>query len=163
MMVDFYQHFDQPLAHRMLHSWHEKVMRGHHNIRVVGAYRIHTEPMQIVSGYMHKPTVHFEAPPSSDVKAEMMAFIIAKTRMWDRLSGELNPRQQKVMGRLFAAGLKGFEGGLSARNYISITGTTTATATRDLTDLVQKQALIKTGQIKGTRYWLNIPVCIGRT
>jgi Fic family protein len=46
--------------------------------------------------------------------------------------------------------------GLSADNYISISKTSRATATRDLQDLVEKGALIKIGELRHTRYFLNI-------
>ena len=59
---------------------------------------------------------------------------------------------------MFAEGLKGFTGGLSAENYIAITKTSRATATRDLADLIEKGALTKTGKLRHTRYWLNIRV-----
>ena len=58
---------------------------------------------------------------------------------------------------MFREGLSGFKGGLSAENYISITGVSRATTTRDLQGLVNKGALIKTGERKDTRYHLNIP------
>ncbi|HJL72477.1 MAG TPA: hypothetical protein QGI40_01320 [Nitrospinaceae bacterium] len=45
---------------------------------------------------------------------------------------------------------------MSAENYITITGTSRATATRDLQDLVKKKALTKTSEFKGTRYCLKI-------
>jgi len=45
---------------------------------------------------------------------------------------------------------------LSAENYISITGTSRATVTRDLQGLVEKDVLLKTGELKSTRYHLNI-------
>ncbi len=38
---------------------------------------------------------------------------------------------------MFREGPDGFRGGLSAENYIAITGTSRATATRDLQDLVE--------------------------
>ena len=57
---------------------------------------------------------------------------------------------------MFREGLNGFKGGLSAENYISITGTSRATATRDLAKLVQLGALVRTGELKSTRYWLNV-------
>jgi Fic family protein len=41
----------------------------------VGQWRRHVEPMQVVSGAVGKPTVHFEAPPSSRVPKEMTRFI----------------------------------------------------------------------------------------
>ena len=47
---------------------------------------------------------------------------------------------------MFREGLNGFKGGLSAENYISITGTSRATATRDLAKLVQLGALVRTGE-----------------
>ena len=47
-------------------------------------------------------------------------------------------------------------GGLSAEKYIRITKTSRATATRDLAELAAKQALKKTGRLKGTRYHLNL-------
>ena len=53
-------------------------------------------------------------------------------------------------------GVDGFKGGLSAENYISITGAPRTTVTRDLNDLVAKGALTKTGQLKYTCYHLNI-------
>jgi Fic family protein len=84
-------------------------------------------------------------------------FLIEKSKMLNALSDQLNPRQTKALLRIFAEGLDGFKEGLSAENYISITKATRATATRDLADLVQKGALVKTGQLRHTRYFLNIP------
>jgi len=86
----------------------------------------------------------------------LVEHIIAKTKLFDRLGSALNERQKKVLLRMFDAGPEGFEGGLSAKNYLTITGTTTATATRDLRDLVAKAALKRTGNQRGTRYWLNL-------
>jgi Fic family protein len=81
-------------------------------------------------------------------------FIIQKTKMLDTFNGQLNVRQEKTLIRMFKEGVDGFKGGLSAANYISITGTTTATATRDLSDLVSKGALRRVGAQKSTRYFL---------
>jgi Fic family protein len=69
----------------------------------------------------------------------------------------MNPRQAKVIGRLFNEGTSGFKGGLSAENFISITKASRATTTRDLQDLVLKGALRKTGKLKYTRYFLRLP------
>ena len=68
----------------------------------------------------------------------------------------MNERQEKVLARMFKEGIDGFKGGLSAENYISIAKTSRATATRDLQDLLQKGALTKTGELRHTRYYLNI-------
>jgi Fic family protein len=42
---------------------------------LVGAYREHAEPMQIVSGRVGRERVHYEAPPSAQVPAEMQQFL----------------------------------------------------------------------------------------
>ena len=260
MMVDVYRHYNDPLTHDTFYAWHNMLMASRDDIQV-GGYRTHTEPMQVISGVIYKPTVHFEAPPSHQVATHMqgfidwfnsstdiapltragiahlyfvcihpfedgngrigraivervisqarqqptmialsrtiqanrkayydqleannkeleitnwlvyfaqtlleaqsntqdrIAFIIQKTKLFTRLSGQLNERQLKVLNRLFNAGPAGFTGGLSAENYIAIAKTSRATATRDLQDLVEKQALVKTGQLKGTRYQLAL-------
>ena len=85
---------------------------------------------------------------------EWVEFIIAKTQLLDRLKGRLNVRQEKALLRLMRDGPDGFEGGLSAGNYASITGAPPATARRDLVDLVELGALVRSGQLRGTRYWI---------
>jgi len=86
----------------------------------------------------------------------LLLFLVEKSRLLTTLSEQLNSRQEKVLLRLFAEGPSGFKGGLSAENYIAMTQTSKATATRDLNDLVEKGALVKTGELRHTRYWLNI-------
>ena len=266
MLTDLYLNFAKPLSHAQLYKWHKFLVGGRRDLKAIGRYRSHKEPMQVVSGPIHKPIVHFEAPPSARMKQEMAAFLswfaktapngdaplpaltragiahfyfvcihpfedgngrigraiaekalsqalgeptlialsqcieknrkayydaleannkttditdwliyfsqtileaqslslrlidflIEKTKFYDRAKGQLNARQDKVIRRLFREGIDGFKGGLSAENYISITGTSRATATRDLQDLVEKGILIKTGELKSTRYHLNI-------
>lgn len=266
MMTDLYKHFDKPLSHATLFNWHKMLTSGRQDLKDIGRYRAHEDPMQIVSSRVDKPKIHFEAPPSKSVKKQMdtfmawwkntvpgdinslpaltrtgiahlyfvcihpfedgngrigralaekslaeyqgeptlialsqtieqnrksyyqalehnnknneitdwlvyfantilaaqnysldmIDFLIEKTKLYDRLRGKLNERQEKVLKRLFREGLNGFKGGLSAENYISITGISRATATRDLQDLVEKGALLKTGELKSTRYHLNI-------
>jgi Fic family protein len=68
----------------------------------------------------------------------------------------MNERQEKVIARMFREGIDGFRGGLSAENYIAISQTSRATATRDLQDLVEKGALTKTGELRHTRYYLKL-------
>lgn len=267
LTVDLYRSFAAPLSEKALFGWHRMLMGGHRNIEVVGGYRMHAEPMQVVSGPSHKPTIHFEAPPSSSVPREMKLFVkwfndtapdgrhplpaltraaiahlhfvsihpfedgngrisralsekalaqslrqpslialaytierkrrayylalekankdneiaewlayfadvvldaqattlrrvefyIAKAGLYERLRDRLNERQAKVIARMFREGLDGFEGGLSAENYVSITRTSRATATRDLQDLVEKRALLRSGTLRHTRYRLNLP------
>lgn len=262
MMIDLYRHFDTPLEHQTLFGWHTMLLKGRKEVREVGRYRSDPESMQVVSGAIHNPKVHFQAPPSEKVPAEMDVFIdwinqskgrlpiltragmahsyfvsihpfedgngrigravsekamaeqlgqptlialaqtiesnkkayyqalqdinrtneitewllyfantvldaqkatmrlveftIAKAKLYGRLGDRFNERQAKVVARLFEAGPEGFKGGLSAENYLSITKTSRATATRDLADLVAKGALTKTGERKHTRYFLNL-------
>jgi Fic family protein len=86
----------------------------------------------------------------------LLTFLIEKSKTLNALSGQINPRQAKVLLRMFAEGPSGFKGGLSAENYIAMTKTTRSTATRDLTDLIKKGALVKTGKLRHTRYQLNL-------
>ena len=267
MLVNLYKTFAAPLTIETLSEWHIMLTNGRRDLFNIGRYRTHEEPMQVVSGYLHNPKVHFEAPPAKQVKAEMKQFItwfnktaptgkeplpaltraglahlyfisihpfedgngriaralaekalaqnigkptlialshtiqkhkkayyqaladnnqtmeishwltyfaktiltaqdwaknridflIEKTKLYDRTHGQLNSRQEKVITRLFSEGLSGFKGGLNAEKYISITKTSRATATRDLQDLVDKSVLLRHGELKSTRYYLNIP------
>jgi Fic family protein len=268
MMVDLHRSFAGPLSHEMLFVWHGMLTKDRRDLKDIGRYRRHTEPMQVVSGPVHAPNVHFEAPPSADVPAEMSRFIdwfnrtapdgtdplpaltragiahfyfvcihpfedgngrigraiaekvlsqslgrptlmalaatilikrrdyydalernnirneltdwlswfaaaaleaqkrtmaqveflIDKTRLLDRMDGLLNDRQRKGLLRVLREGPDGFTGGLSARNYITITGATTATATRDLADMVGKGALVRSGERRHARYHANVPL-----
>lgn len=266
LMVDLYRHFQAPLTHEMLWAWHTLLMSGRRDLRDIGAYRTLEEPMQVVSGAIYAPRIHFEAPPAQRVPGEMdrfvawldrsapsgkrplptltragiahlyfvtihpfedgngrmaraiaekvlaqglgqptlialshtiernkkayygalerankgnriddwldysshtvldaldytrarVVFLIGKAKLYDRVRGQLNERQDKVLARLFRAGPEGFVGGLSAEKYIAIARTSRATATRDLQDLVAKGALVRTGERKHTRYALNL-------
>ena len=59
------------------------------------------------------------------------------------------------MLRMLAEGPTGFKGGMTAEKYIAMTKASRATTTRDLVDQVEKGALIKTGELRHTRYELN--------
>ena len=262
MMVDVYQGYADKLSHDTLFRWHSMLVNGRRDLRDIGQYRTHDEPMQIISNRLDTPQIHYEAPPSKTMKREMTAFLnwfnkngdrgalarsgiahlyfesihpfedgngrvgraisekslsqslnrptlialsqviqshkkeyyaalqrnssgglditdwldyfghtvlaaqdltqemidflIAKTKFYNRFSGALNERQSKVIARMFKVGHQGFKGGLSADNYIRLTDAPRATVTRDLQDLVSKNALTKTGQLRHTRYFLNL-------
>jgi Fic family protein len=266
MMVDLYRTFADPLSDKTMFDWHSMLLTGDASIKVIGGYRTHADPMQVVSGPFHKRKVHFEAPPSARVPKEMKRFVtwfndtapdgktplpaltraalahlyfvcihpfedgngrvgralaekslaqnlgqpslialaytierkrkdyyaalehnnkdleisgwmqyfadtvieaqrntikrvdfyVAKAKFYERFRGELNERQDKVIARMFREGIDGFKGGLSAENYISISRTSRATATRDLQDLVKKGALTRSGERRHTRYTLNL-------
>src|ERR1043166_8348050 len=83
-------------------------------------------------------------------------FYLAKAKLYEKLRGKLNARPDKVLARMLREGIAGFKGGLSAENYISIAKTSRATATRDLQDLVAMGALTRTGELRHTRYHLNV-------
>jgi Fic family protein len=266
MMVDLYRSTAEPVSEEMLFRWHQMLTLGRRDLIDISRFRTSAEPMQMVSGAMGAEKVHFEAPPSSRVPAEMSRFIawfnrtgpqgkeplpaitragiahlyfesihpfedgngrigralaekvlaqsfnqpamtglatailahqksyyealernnkgneitewlawfgkiaieaqhriitqveflIGKTKLLDRLRGKINGRQQKALLRMLMEGPEGFKGGLSAGNYATITGTTPATTTRDLTDLVEKGALVRTGERKHARYTLKL-------
>ncbi len=86
----------------------------------------------------------------------LVEFVLAKAKLLERLRGHTNERQQKALLRMFREGPEGFRGGLSAGNYSTITGASPATTTRDLVDLVQKGALLRTGERRHARYRLNL-------
>jgi Fic family protein len=75
MMVDLYKSFAQPLSAEMLCGWHQMLMKGRRDLSDVGRYRTGAEPMQVVSGALYQPSVHFEAPLSADVPKEMKRFV----------------------------------------------------------------------------------------
>jgi Fic family protein len=86
---------------------------------------------------------------------KQIQFTLNKAKFFDRFQGQLNERQLKVVQRMLKEGLKGFKGGLSAKNYMSITGISKATATRDLQDLTDKGVFIPSGGGRSTRYEIN--------
>jgi Fic family protein len=88
----------------------------------------------------------------------MVEFLIDKAKLFERLRGQMNERQEKALVRMFKEGPDGFKGGLSAGKYASITGASPATTTRDLADLVDKGALIRMGEFRHTRYQLGVPL-----
>ena len=268
MMVDLYRSFAEPLSKEMLFRWHRMVMSGSRNVKDVGRYRTSAEPMQVVSGPIDEPKMHFEAPPSARVPSEMerfiawfgrtapgseaslpaltragiahlyfesihpfedgngrigralaekalaqslsqptltalaatilarrksyyealeaankeneisrwlmwfagvgieaqrctialVEFLIDKTKLLDRLKGQLNARQEKALLRMFREGPEGFRGGISAGKYGIINGASPATTTRDLADLVAKGALVREGERRYARYHLSVPL-----
>ena len=74
LMLDVRSSFAEPLTRETLFVWHRMIMTGSRGVKI-SQWRRHAEPMQVVSGPVGKPTVHFEAPPSSHVPKEMTRFI----------------------------------------------------------------------------------------
>ncbi len=76
MLLDAIGELDTPLTRERLFQWHRwlfpDVEASLTRLRV-GQWR-GDEPMQVVSGRLDKPRVHFEAPPISVLEDEMAAF-----------------------------------------------------------------------------------------
>jgi len=94
---------------------------------------------------------------SAQVEVEkQINFILKKSAFFDNFKNAFNERQLKAIQRMLQAGVKGFEGGMSAKKYMAITDTSKATATRDLQHLLAIKALKQIGGGRSIRYELNI-------
>lgn len=85
--------------------------------------------------------------------------VLAKSRFWQahRESG-LSAEQIKVLNRLLDGGERGFEDGISAAQYQAVSKVSKATATRHLTDLLERGYLKRLpGGGRNTRYKINDP------
>jgi len=82
--------------------------------------------------------------------------VAMKAQFWQRHKDmPLNSRQLKVINRLLDAGEK-FEGGMTTRKYAGMTKCSKVTASRDLTDLLEKSILQKTpGGGRSTSYEMH--------
>ena len=87
---------------------------------------------------------------------EQIDFTLKKVKIFDHYRNELNQRQLTVINRMLEEGPKGFEGGMNARKYSSLTKTSKATATRDLQDLAEKKVLVAFGGGRSTSYQVNL-------
>ena len=78
LIVDVRQNWHRPLSHEVLGHWQSLVVVDQiTSIMMRGAYRNHPEPMRIISGggAGRQGRIHYEAPPSADVPAEMGRFL----------------------------------------------------------------------------------------
>ncbi|WP_026470545.1 Fic family protein [Alkanindiges illinoisensis] len=88
---------------------------------------------------------------------QRVSLTIQKSRFWQYFAQlELHEGQRKVLNRLLDGGENGFAHGISASQYQKVAKVSKATATRHLTDLVEKGCLIKlAGGGRNTRYQVN--------
>ncbi len=94
---------------------------------------------------------------SAQIEVErQIDFILKKTQFFDKFKNDLNERELKVIKRMLQEGVQGFAGGMSAKKYMSITGVSKATATRDLHHLFVINALKQTGSGRSVRYELKL-------
>lgn len=82
---------------------------------------------------------------------------LSKSQFWHKHSAlDLHESQRKVLNRLLDGGENGFEHGISASQYQKVAKVSKATATRHLSDLLEKQCIVKLeGGGRNTRYQVN--------
>jgi len=83
--------------------------------------------------------------------------VLVKARFWQaHRSQALSAEQIKVLNRLLDGGERGFENGISAAQYQAVAKVSKATATRHLSDLVEKGCLGRLpGGGRSTRYQIQ--------
>lgn len=86
---------------------------------------------------------------------ETVLFVVEKALLFDRLKGKLNERQEKALRKMTEKGKEGFEGGMTAKKYMSINKISKATATRDLQLLFEIGALVREGEGRSVKYNVN--------
>lgn len=83
---------------------------------------------------------------------------LVRARFWaEHKHVALNARQRKVVNKMLEAGPGRFEGGLTQRKYVSMTGASSATSSRDITDLVSKGILVL-GNAAGRSTYYNLAI-----
>jgi len=265
-MTELYKNYNAPLSNESIYKWHKWLMAGRSDLKNIGCYRHNAEAMQIISGSIGNPKIHFEAPPYQIIPTEMNKYIswfnqkkedtsltpllraaighiyfesihpfedgngrigrilavkslsksvnqpllialseiiqkrkrqyyaalkacnntlditqwtlyfahlileaqeysinliklmIYKSKVMNKFKMNISKRQEKALLRIFKEGPDGFEGGMSVSNYLKITNTSRATATRDLQDLLNLGILLKKGVLKSTRYYLRYDI-----
>lgn len=85
--------------------------------------------------------------------------VLVKARFWHAQRNQaLSVEQIKVLNRLLDGGEQGFENGISAAQYQAVAKVSKATATRHLSDLVEKGCLARLpGGGRSTRYQIQNP------
>lgn len=111
MMVDLYHHFHKPLSHNKLFEWHKMLTNGRRDLTDIGKYRTHKDPMQVVSGRLDKPTIHFEAPPSENIPIEMDHFIQWFNKVHQPNNTQMLPLAKASITHLYFVCIHPFEDG----------------------------------------------------
>lgn len=111
VMVDLFRDSSAPLDESTLFRWHEWIVAGRRDIVDVGRYRTGQEPMQVISGRVGEPRVHFEAPPSQRVPGEMEQFFGWLQRTGPSGSAPLPPVTRAGVAHLYFESIHPFEDG----------------------------------------------------
>ena len=121
-----------------------------------GYYKV----LEQTTGYIKKSDNHLDITPwcewfldtlhTSLIDAKnKVNYIFDKTKFWDTYKNKnLNARQTKVLNFILDIGIGQFKGNLSKKKYMSISDTTSTTASRDLSELLE-YGCIK--QVEGTQ------------
>ena len=93
---------------------------------------------------------HLEMIRDSMIASQkQVEYMIQKTKFWDKHRGDgLNERQLKVLNKILDMCSENFEGGLKTKKYQAVTKTSTASAARDIRELLEKGCI---EQIEGTK------------
>ncbi|MCF5889485.1 Fic family protein [Aeromonas veronii] len=77
MMLDAIDNHEQPLTIERLYQWHRWLFPANEwSVQPVNVGQLRgDEPMQVVSGRVDRPTVHFEAPPRAALDDQLAEFI----------------------------------------------------------------------------------------
>jgi Fic family protein len=93
---------------------------------------------------------------AQDDAEKTIQFTVKKVKFFDKYDKNFNERQRKVINRILEEGFNGFKGGMNVKKYISITGISKATATRDLQELTEMKVFLMNGAGRATSYQLII-------
>tara|TARA_R110000744_G_C19340072_1_gene559364 strand:+ start:165 stop:1307 length:1143 start_codon:yes stop_codon:yes gene_type:complete len=77
IMLDAVENLDSPLSLERILQWHKQLFPEGYTFfnPIIGGQLRGDEPMQVVSGRIDKPTVHFEAPNRDVLESELDVFI----------------------------------------------------------------------------------------
>lgn len=109
VMLDAVRNSGEPLTHERLFNWHAALFptgRSGMFPITVAAYRMGTEPMQVVSGAMGHEKVHYEAPSSENVPGMMTAFLD-----WVNKEEDIDPILKAAIAHLWFVAIHPFDDG----------------------------------------------------
>lgn len=98
----------------------------------------------------------FVIQKAQEIGEKRIQFAIVSYRFLDTFQHKLNKREQQVLLQMIEQPEE-FENEISAKHYMGITGTSKATATRDLQELRDLGILLPVGSGRSARYQLHLP------
>lgn len=111
MMLDMHGQVELPLSEKNLLYWHALLFAGREYNINIGSYRTGAEPMQIVSGSIYAPKVHYEAPPSGQLRQEMQAYVAWYNQSMCNKKASLPPLTRAAIAHLYFELIHPFEDG----------------------------------------------------